>query len=56
MDERFRYNAHQSIVNMVIVFIITVADHLITRSMYKVIYFTTNKEPSMQCRIVLIEL
>ena len=37
MDECFRYNAHQSIMNMVIVFIITVGDHLITRSLYKVI-------------------
>ena len=49
-------DAHQSIMNMVIVFIITVGDHLITRSLYKVIYFTTNNEPSRQCRIVLIEL
>ena len=49
MDEYFRYNDHQS---MVIVFIITVGDHLIARSMY----FTTNNEPSRQCRIFLIEL
>ena len=37
MDKCFRYNAHQSIMNMVIVFIITVGDHLITRSLFKVI-------------------
>ena len=55
-DECFRYNAHQSIMNMVIVFVITVGYHLITRSLYKIIYFTTNNEPSRQCRIVLIEL
>ena len=55
-DECFCYNAHQSIMNMVIVFIIIVGDHLITRSMYKVISITTNNEPSMQSRIVLIEL
>ena len=30
--------------NMVIVFINTVVDHLITLPMYKVIYFTINKE------------
>ena len=56
MDECFRYNAHQSIMNMVLVFIITVGDHLIVRYLYKVIYFTTNNEPSRQCRIVLLEL
>ena len=56
MDERFRYNAHQPIRNMVIVFIITIVDHLITRSLYNVIYFKTDNEPSRLCRIVLTEL
>ena len=51
MDERFRYNAHQSVMNMKIVFIFTVGYHLILKSMYKVIYFTTNKEPSMQVKL-----
>ena len=46
MDECFCYNAHQSINNMVMVFINTVMDHLIIRPMYKVIYFATNKESS----------
>ena len=39
MDERFCYNAHKYVI-----FIDTVVDHLITMPMYKVIYFTTNKE------------
>ena len=44
MDERFCYNAHQPINNTVIVSINTVVGHLITMPMYKVNYFTTNKE------------
>ena len=55
MDECFRYNIHQSIMNMVIVFIITIGDHLITNSLYKVIYLTTNNEPSRQCLNLTVE-
>ena len=40
----FCYNAHQPINHTVTDFINTVVDHLITMPMYKVIYFTTNKE------------
>ena len=46
MNERFCYNVHQPIYGMVIGFINKVVDHLITRPVYKVIYFTTNKEHS----------
>ena len=53
MDERFCYNAHQPITNMVIVFTNTVFDH---KTRIHGNYFTTNKGIQGQCRIVLIEL
>ena len=54
MDERFCYNAHQPINNMVIVFINTVVDHLITGLCTRL--FISQQIKSIQVSVGLFKL